>query len=429
MARALYTLLWWLVLPLVPLRLLWRSRREPGYRAAIGERFGSYRAPAPPDVLWVHAVSVGETRAAAPLIDRLRATNPRATILLTCMTASGRDTGRQVYGDRVVQAWLPYDAPFAVRRFLDHWSPRAGLLMETELWPNLVHACDARGVPLFLVNARLSERSAAGYRRWASLARPMLRAVTGVAAQTEADAQRLRTLGARDVVVTGNLKFDVTIPEAMRERAAQLRERFGRTRAVWLCASTREGEEALLLDALVAHPLASEALLVLVPRHPQRFDEVEALVRSRGFAVVRRSSDAFVAPFTQVVVGDSMGEMLAYCGAADVAFVGGSLLPLGGQNLIEPIALGVPTLVGEHTFNFAEATERAIAAGAARRVPDARALVDTVEALLRDEAARSRMRGAALAFHAEHRGATDRLWQWLEPRLPAGPGATSRAAG
>ncbi|HEX4883087.1 MAG TPA: 3-deoxy-D-manno-octulosonic acid transferase, partial [Casimicrobiaceae bacterium] len=219
--------------------------------------------------------------------------------------------------------------------------------------------------------------------------------------------------------VTGNLKFDVGVPEAMRERGAMLRERFGRDRRVWLCASTREGEEALLLDALAGHPLARDALLVLVPRHPQRFDEVEALVRARSLAWVRRSADAPVAPSTQVVLGDTMGEMLAYCAAADVAFVGGSLVPLGGQNLIEPIALGVPTLVGAHTFNFAEATARAIEAGAARRVADATALVAEVHALLHDDAARARMREAALAFHAQHRGATDRLWQWLAPRLRA----------
>jgi 3-deoxy-D-manno-octulosonic-acid transferase len=420
MARALYTLLWCLALPFVPLRLAWRARREPGYLDAVGERFGRTRRRRPPgDVLWVHAVSVGETRAAAPLVERLRRDFPEATLLLTCMTAAGRATGAQLYGDRVVQAWLPYDAPFAVRAFLRHWHPRAGLLMETELWPNLVHACRRDGVPLFLVNARLSPKSAAGYARWPAITQPMLAALAGTAAQTEDDAHRLAALGAHDIAVTGNLKFDVAVPDAMRERGAALRERFGRDRRVWLCASTREGEEALLLDALAGHRLAREALLVLVPRHPQRFDEVEALVRARGFRVLRRSSPSPVDASTQVVLGDTMGEMLAYCASADVAFVGGSLLPLGGQNLIEPIALGVPTLVGEHTFNFAEATERAVEAGAALRVADARALVDAVDALLRDDAARARMRDAALAFHAQHRGAAERLWRWLAPRLPA----------
>jgi len=421
MARALYTLLWWLALPLVPLRLAWRGRREPGYLRAIGERFGHFRAARPAGtVLWVHAVSVGEVRAAAPLIERLAREHPDATILLTCMTAAGRETAAALYGERVAAAWLPYDVPFAVRGFLRHWAPAVGLLMETELWPNLVHAFRERGVSLFLVNARMSVKSAAGYARVAALSRPMLAALRGVAAQTDADAQRLRELGAAEVAVTGNLKFDVAIPDAMRVRGAQLRERFGRNRRVFLCASTREGEEALLLDALERRPLPDDALVVLVPRHPQRFDEIYDLLRARGVASVRRSGDVPVGPGTRVVLGDSMGEMLAYCATADVAFVGGSLLPLGGQNLIEPIALGVPVLVGPHTFNFAEATAQAIAAGAARRVADVDALVAQAAELLGDAGARSRMHDAALAFRARHRGAAERLWAWLGPRLQTG---------
>lgn len=420
MARALYTLLGWLAAPLLPLRLWWRGRREPGYRTRIGERFGRYVGVArlQGDVYWIHAVSVGETRAAAPLIDRLARERPRARLLLTCMTAAGREAGRALYGDRVVQAWLPYDLPPAVEAFVTHHRPRIGLLMETELWPNLVHACHARGVPLFLVNARMSARSAAGYARWRALTRPMFAALTGVAAQTLSDAQRIEALGARNVAVTGNLKFDLDVPEPMRARGAELRQSIGRERPVWLAASTREGEEALLLDAMARGSLPPDALLLLVPRHSQRFDEVEALLRARGLASTRRSSNAPVLRGTRVVLGDTMGEMLAYCAAADVAFVGGSLLPLGGQNLIEPIALGVPALVGPHTFNFAEATERAIEAGAARCVDDADALIKEVDALLRDVAARDRMRDAALAFLAAHQGATDRLWGWLEPRLP-----------
>jgi 3-deoxy-D-manno-octulosonic-acid transferase len=420
MARALYTLLWWIALPLIPLRLWYRGLREPGYLAHIGERFGRYHAPPPAgEVVWVHAVSVGETRAAAPLVDRLLRERPGRAIVLTCMTAAGRATGASLYGDRVVQAWLPYDLPFAVERFLSHYRPAAGLLVETELWPNLVRGAAARAIPVFLVNARLSERSARGYARFASLTRPMLAALTGVAAQSEADAGRLRALGAREVRVTGNVKFDIDVPEAMRALGAQLRERFGRDRAVWLAASTREGEEALLVDALAHEPRLRDALLVLVPRHPQRFDDVTALVRARGLACVRRTGDDPVTPDTRVVVGDSMGEMLAYCAACDVAFVGGSLLPLGGQNLIEPIALGVPAIVGPHTFNFAEVTERAITAGAALRVADARELASTVARLLAADAERDRMRRAALAFVEAHRGATDRLWAWLAPRLDA----------
>jgi 3-deoxy-D-manno-octulosonic-acid transferase len=290
--------------------------------------------------------------------------------------------------------------------------------METELWPNLVHGCRRRDIPLFLVNARLSARSAAGYARIASLSKPALAALSGIAAQTRDDAQRLAALGATSPAVTGNLKFDVDVPAAMAARGAELRARFGATRRVLLCASTREGEEALLLDALARHPLHGDALLVVVPRHPQRFDEVAALFRAKGLSIVRRSGDAPVTDATQVVLGDTMGEMLAYCAAADVAFVGGSLLPLGGQNLIEPIALGVPTLVGPHTFNFAEATARAIEAGAALRVQDADALVVQASALLADTSRRATMRDAALRFHEAHQGATERLWQWLAPQLP-----------
>ncbi len=418
--RTLYTLLWYFALPLLPVRLWWRGRREPGYRARIGERFGRYAADPPRprgEVVWIHAVSLGETRAAEPLVRRIAHARPQATILLTSMTATGREAGRAFDGGRVIQAWLPYDVPFAVDAFLDRFAPRAGLLMETELWPNLIHACRARGVPVRLVNARMSAKSAAGYRKFAALTRPMLEALAGIAAQTPSDAQRLEALGARDVTVTGSLKFDMAVPAAMIERGAALRARFGRRRPVWLAASTRDGEEALLLDAMAHCALPADALLLLVPRHPQRFDAVFALVEARGLSCVRRSSDAPVEPATRVVLGDSLGEMLAYCAAADVAFVGGSLLPLGGQNLLEPIAVGVPTLVGPHTFNFAETTERAIEAGAARRVADAEALVRDVDRLLRNPQDRAAMRDAATAFMAAHRGAADRLWAWLEPRL------------
>jgi 3-deoxy-D-manno-octulosonic-acid transferase len=281
---------------------------------------------------------------------------------------------------------------------------------------------DAEPSPVFLAHASAPRNlgppsAAAGYARFASLTRPMLVALAGVAAQTPADAERLRSLGARDATVTGSLKFDVAVREAMVERGGALRERFGRDRPVWLAASTRDGEEALLLDALSRGTLPANALLVLVPRHPQRFDEVLALAKARGLACVRRSEDAPVDRATRVVLGDSMGEMFAYCAAADVAFVGGSLLPLGGQNLLEPIALGVPTLVGPHTWNFADTTERAIEAGAAARVADGGALVDEVGRLLGDPLRRDTMRAAAAAFMAAHRGAADRLWSWLAPRL------------
>jgi len=406
--RRLYTTLWWLALPLLPLRLWWRGRREPGYRAHVSERFGRYATPfrsAGAGVLWVHAVSLGETRAAAPLIERLLREMPQRTIVLTHMTATGREAGRALFGDRVVQAWLPYDLPFAVRRFFAHFAPHAGLLVETELWPNLAAEAERRGVPLLLVNARLSERSARGYARVDALARPMFAALEGVAAQSAADAARLSAAGAGDVATIGNLKFDVALSAADRERGAALRAAFGRARPVLALASTREGEEALLLDALARARLPGGALVLIVPRHPQRFDAVAALLAERGIAFARRSSGNAVPADARVVLGDSLGEMLAYYAAADVAFVAGSLLPFGGQNLIEPIAAGTPTLVGPHTFNFAQAAETAVAAGAALRVRDADEVFATAGRLLDDAAARERMRACGDAFLATHRGA------------------------
>jgi len=417
--RGLYTLLWYLALPWLPLRLLWRGRREPGYREHIGERYGRNKGTVPRPVLWVHAVSLGETRAAAPLVERLRRAHPDATVLMTHMTATGRAAGRALYGDSVLQVWLPYDAPFAVRAFLAHFRPRAGLIMETELWPNLVARARAAKVPLYLVNARMSAHSARGYARVPSLTRPMLAALSGVAAQTEADATRLASLGAPAAVVTGNLKFDVGAPDAGVELGREFRVRFGAARHVWVAASTRDGEEAMIVDALAATKLPPGALTVIVPRHPQRFAAVADLLRQRGIPFVRRSGNAAVTADIEVVLGDSMGEMPGYFAAADVAFVGGSLLPLGGQNLIEPISIGLPTLIGPHMFNFAEAAAGAIAAGAAIEVADARALVTAVAALFDDARRRAAMRATALAFHAAHRGAADRLWTWLAPRIAA----------
>ena len=424
MARALYTLLWWIALPLLPLRLWWRGRKEPGYRRFIGERFGRYRNRSPSNaraVAWIHAVSLGETRAVAPLVERMRRERPDVPLLLTHMTATGREAGRALFGEQVMQAWLPYDIPFAVRAFLRRFTPCAGVLVETELWPNLAAECARQGVPLFLVNARMSERSAARYARIRALSRPMLGSLAGIAAQTAPDAQRLTALGARNVIVAGNLKFDLALPESARALGREFRARIGENRPVWVAGSTREGEEALLFGALegaVAAGLPNGALTIVVPRHPQRFESVAQWLRAHSVPFARRSENAPVPASTNVLLGDSIGEMLAYYAAADVAFVGGSLLPLGGQNLIEPIALGVPTLVGPHTFNFAEASAQAIDAGAAVRVADAVALIAEVGALLRDRARREAMHVAANAFCAAHRGAADRLWAWLEPGLP-----------
>jgi 3-deoxy-D-manno-octulosonic-acid transferase len=408
--RILYTALLWLLLPYILLRLLWRARKQPEYLAHVGERFGVYpgdddfgRDGAPP--IWLHAVSVGETRATQSLVARLRAAYPGHRILLTHATPTGRDAGEQLYGDDVLRAYLPYDYPFAVNRFLNHFRPQLGILMETELWPNLVRAAHERGVPLLLLNARMSEKSARGYARFASLTRDALERLSAVAAQTEADAARLTALGGKSVSVMGNLKFDIEAPPEMLALGRWLRRQFGAERRVFLAASTREGEEELLLDAWASGPAG--ALLVIVPRHPQRFEEVAAMLERRGIPYRRRSEDSDVEPSVRAVLGDSMGEMFAYYAAADLAFVGGSLQPCGGQNLIEACAVGTPVLVGPHTYNFAEATRLAVAAGAALQVGDAAQLVDEARRLLEDGEAMAAMRQGCAGFVAANRGATD----------------------
>nr|WP_201212414.1 lipid IV(A) 3-deoxy-D-manno-octulosonic acid transferase [Rhodocyclus purpureus] len=427
MLRGLYSGAFTLAQPLLLGRLAWRARRQPEYRQHVGERWGHYPALAAElagrPLLWVHAVSVGETRAAVPLVDALLAAHPQHVLLLTHMTPTGRATGSELvarHPGRIVQAYLPYDLPGACRRFFAHFRPERGLIMETEIWPNLCAAAAAQGVPLALVNARLSARSAAGYARVSGLIAPALASLAVIAAQTEADAERLRQLGARRVVVCGNLKFDVSPAPGKLALGAQWKKLFvdveGRQRPLLLAASTRDGEEAIILDALSRAGFFAAAdgkpapLLILVPRHPQRFEEVGALVRERGLSLARRSKlDAASAiPPVQVWLGDSMGEMVAYYAAADLALIGGSLLPFGAQNLIEAAACGCPTLIGPHSFNFAQATADAIAAGAARRVADADDAVREMRALLADAQALDEMREHALAFSRAHRGATER---------------------
>lgn len=406
MARLLYTLLWVAMTPLIWLRLLWRGRKQPAYLQHLGERYGFYSTLAEGPWIWVHAVSVGETRAAQPLIEGLQARWPGYRILLTGMTPTGREAGRSVYGDKVHQVYLPYDYPFAVDRFFAHFSPAFGVLMETEIWPNLLAGAQRHGVPVVLANARLSVRSARGYGRLSALVRPAFGALAGVAAQTAGDAERLLAMGARQVEVTGNLKFDVAPSVEKLALGRDWRGALGE-RPVWLAASTRDGEESLVLDAW--EQLANkDSLLVLVPRHPQRFAEVADLVAGRGLRMVRRSEGLPQAD-TQVWLGDSMGEMAAYYALSDLAFIGGSLLPLGGQNLIEAAACGCPVLVGPHTFNFLQATDDAIAAGAAFRVADPGELAFAVNRLLGHKSELAAMKVAASSFAQAHRGAAARM--------------------
>ena len=420
MARFIYTLAVFALLPWAVLHLLWRARRQPEYLRHWGERFGMFgaasSAPSHQGIplritIWLHAVSVGETRAAQPLVAALRERYPDHRILFTHMTPTGRATSDALFGDGVERIYLPYDTPGAMRRFLRHYRPEFGLIMETELWPNLIAACRQEKVPLRLVNARLSQRSARRYAMFPALTREALHGLAAIGAQSADDAMRLEALGARNITVTGNIKFDIEAPEQQLSLGRELRLRYG-NRPVWLAASTREGEETLILDAWkranVRVGAGETALLVVVPRHPQRFDEVSRLAAERGFVVQRRSEDAPVAPATQVLIGDSMGEMFAYYASADIAFIGGSLLDFGSQNLIEAAACGTPVLIGPSTRNFAEVAREAIACGAALSIGDADDLVKQVNTLLADADQRRRMGEAGRAFAERHRGATAR---------------------
>ena len=412
--RWLYTLALYLLLPWALLHLLLRSRRQPAYLQHVAERFGVFAERVQAPLIWIHAVSVGETRAAEPLIKALKESHPRHRILLTHATPTGRQTGIDLFGDSVSRTYLPYDWPFAARRFLRHFRPEIGIIMETEIWPNLIAQSSRMKLPVHLVNARMSARSAKGYARFGGLTRTALRQLSGVAAQTERDAGRLRELGAPDVIVTGNIKFDRSAPPQMLELGRRLRSQFGDRRSVFLAASTRDGEEAMILDALAHSGLPGNLLTVIVPRHPQRFDEVAAMMKQRGLNFRRRSENAVVEAEAGYLLGDSMGEMFAYYAACDVAFIGGSLLPLGGQNLLEACAVGKPVIVGPHTFNFEEATRDAIEAGAAVRVADSAELASTLQALLDDASRCAAMSQAGREFTEKHRGATERTLALLQ---------------
>ena len=392
--RQLYTIVLRLALPFILLRLWWRGRREPGYREHVQERFGIYSGEKPQQALWVHAVSVGEARAAAPLVRALKGLLPDHTVVMTCTTAAGRETLKQVYGQSVLAAFLPYDYPESVQGFLERFRPRLGVLMETELWPNLLAQCQRRAVPVVLANARMSEKSARGYRRWRAFTAPGIRSLAAVCAQSEADAGRLRALGAPRVEVTGNLKFDATLDEAQLAAGREWKAKLGRP--VLLLASTREGEEKLLLDQFREEAF----LVVVVPRHPQRFDEVAQ------WADGRRSRNDLPGENTRIYLGDTMGEMAFYYAACDVAVIGGSFLPLGGQNLIEALAAGAPVVVGPSMFNFAEATRLALDAGAAVQAADATIAIRQAVALISDRKKRDEMARAGKSLCEAHRGAT-----------------------
>lgn len=421
MNRMIYTLLLYLLLPLTPLKLLWRGRKQPEYLAHWGERFGFYSHNMRKPVIWLHCVSVGETRAAEPLVKALLEQYPQHQIVLTHATPTGRATGSQLFGDKIQSVYLPYDVPFAVKRFLQHFKPAIGIIMETELWFNLIAACKQQHIPLLLLNARLSEKSAKGYQKLGRLVREGLQDLSAIAAQTGADAARLKQLGAGQVQVMGNIKFDVAPHDDAETAGLALRKQLGSHRPVFLAASTRDGEEILILDA-VSKANISNLLTMIVPRHPQRFDEVAELLKEKTSGFIRRSSignDTVVNPQTSFVLGDSMGEMFTYYASCDVAFIGGSLQPLGGQNLIEACSMGKPVMIGPHTFNFMQASEMAVDAGAAIRVMDSDELAEQLKLLFADPEKQNAIRNAALAFTAANRGANQRALQLVEKFLSA----------
>ena len=419
LARPAYSLLLRLLVPAYLLRLWWRGRAEPLYRHAVAERLGFYRGEPSSGWVWVHAVSLGETRAAAALVDALRLLRPGLRLLLTHSTATGREAGRALLREGDQQAWFPYDSSAVVKRFLAQFRPVIGVLMETEVWPSLLRAAHANAVPMVLANARLSLRSAARGQRLDALLRPAARSLALVLAQSDADAQRLRAGGAPNVEVSGNLKYDLTPDSAQLALGAAWRLQLNRP--VVLAAITREGEEALLLAAWLAQP-GLRPLLLIVPRHPQRFDEVAALVRSAGLTLARRSEWGDTPPAeaspADVWLGDSMREMALYYASAQVALLGGSFANLGGHNLIEAAACGCPLVMGPSSFNFAEAAALSLAAGASARVIDMASGVALAIAWLADPPALARRSRDALAFAVQHRGAARRMALRIVALLP-----------
>jgi 3-deoxy-D-manno-octulosonic-acid transferase len=427
----IYSLMMWALQPLLRRKLHRRGREESGYLVAIEERFGRYQQPATQGgYVWIHAVSLGETRAAAVLLEALRAANPDLRMLLTHGTATGRAQGEGLLREGDVQVWQPWDTPAVVQRFLTHFKPCVGIILETELWPNWVAQCNEVKVPLVLVNARMSDKSMRQAQRLSWLSRPAYQGLTAVYAQTGADAQRIHALGADIDGVLGNLKFDAK-PDGL-QLALALVWKQNIKRPVVLFTSSREGEEAMWLDTLQAlkdtprdeHDHINAVHWMVVPRHPQRFDEVAALITQRGWTVSRRS--AWTAgpdlnhqdDVNTIWLGDSIGEMALYYGLSDVALLGGSFAPLGGQNLIESTACGCPVIMGPHTFNFAEAAQLAEEAGAAIRADGIAQAVTTALQLVRSGPDENAHIQACVSFSQAHRGAAERTAQALQPYLP-----------
>ena len=421
MVRLVYTAVLYCATPFLLARLLWRGLRNSDYWRRIGERFGlGARIGSERGCVWIHAVSVGEVQAAAPIVKALKNRFPGETIVVTSTTPTGAARISKAFGGAVVHRYFPFDLPGAMARFLDRVQPRVAIIMETEIWPNLLAQCRVRGVPVVLANVRLSERSVAGYRRFRRLFAPALGGVAAIAVQSDEDARRIASIGARpDVInVTGSTKFDVPILASLREEAAALRRTWGLSRGIWIAASTHEGEEDQVFDAFeqVLDRLPG-SLLVLVPRHPERFKEAAALARRRGFSPVMRSRRTADCSGAQVFIGDTMGELPLFYAAADVAFVGGTLVERGGHNMLEPAALGLPVLFGPNVFNFAEISRRLVEAGGAETVSDSASLGRAVIGYLSDADLRHTTGGKGRAFVESNRGAGDHVLAMISAYL------------
>ncbi len=427
-----YTWLLRLLSPLVFVRLAWRGLRNRDYWRRWGERFG-FVAPLPSSapVIWVHAVSVGETRAAAPLVRALQREYPNHALLITTMTPTGSAQVRSLFGEQVAHSYVPYDLPGAVARFLDRTHPQVAIIMETELWPNLFHACRRRRIPICVANLRMSEASMRGYLKFPQLTRMTLEQVSRFAVQSEADAQRLRRMGASApaVQVTGSIKFEINLPASLREAAEALRGEWGRERPVWIAASTHAGEDEIVLAAHRALKARFPTLLlVLVPRHPERFAAVARLCRREGYnTALRTETPGALAADADVLVGDTMGELQLFFGASDVAFVGGSLVATGGHNILEASALGVPVVFGPHMFNFQEIGALALERAAGRQVRDGEDLARAVSDYLADANARFEAGEAGRKMVAENRGALEKTLALLGGLIEAHAAAARHA--
>ncbi|MCW2481924.1 lipid IV(A) 3-deoxy-D-manno-octulosonic acid transferase [Candidatus Symbiopectobacterium sp. NZEC135] len=421
MLQTLYTILLYLIQPLIWLRLWLRGRKAPAYRRRWSERYGFCVEKVKPNGIMLHSVSVGETLAAIPLVRALRHRYPSLPITVTTMTPTGSERVRSAFGNDVYHVYLPYDLPCALKRFFDQVNPKLVIIMETELWPNLITELHRRDIPLVIANARLSERSAAGYKKIGSLTRRILRRTTLIAAQNQEDGERFIDLGLprSHLAVTGSLKFDISVTPELAARAIALRRQWASRRPVWIATSTHEGEEAIILAAhrelLNRFP---DLLLILVPRHPERFPTTQALTQSLGFSYTLRSSGEVPAADTQVVIGDTMGELMMLYGIADIAFVGGSLVERGGHNPLEPAAHAIPVLMGPHTFNFKDICLKLSEAGGLITVKDTDSIVKEVNSLLTDEDYRLYYGRHAVEVLHQNQGALQRLLTLLEPYLP-----------